>query len=269
MQTITYPSSVKSQADKLVQSIETREQEITAAIDKIGTSKKLKEKNKKAGISTKYICLHPYQSNISPSKTLLAPIALQIAADNIVNSPEVSHLNSGIALVVTGRDATNFASNIKKIASVINHPAWVQLATLANEESILTINKMQIPKTKPGPYWLNGNIGFITPIITTEQLINSAEAQQITPEINLTPTERLINAATRQKNLLAKQKGQLSQLNNQYTGQCYALKLSGTQSAIRKQLLDFQTDNQPYSSVLVILTNDSENLSLLYEMFSL
>jgi hypothetical protein len=270
MQTIQYPQNVSTQADALTQSIDTKTQEINTTIDRINSSKKIEFKAKTSvNFITKYICLHPYQYNISQSKTLLAPVALELAGDSVARSPEVSGLNQGIALIVTGRDTSNFASNMKNISQVINHPAWVQLATLANAEAELSINKMQIPKTKLAPYWSQGRLAFMSPIIDSTQILGNAGAYQSNIKNDLTATERLINAAINQKERLIQQKSELSQLKNKFHGQCYALKLSGSPGAIRQQLMNFQTDNQPYASVLVLLSNDSDNLSLLYEMFSL
>ena len=270
MQVIQYPQSINAQVSALTRSIDTKTQEINSAIERINSSKKIESKVKTSvNFITKYICLHPYQYNISPSKTLLAPVGLQLADDSVAQSPEVSALNKGIALIITGRDARDFADNMKNISQVINHPAWVQLATLANAEAALSINKMQIPKIKLAPYWSKGRLAFMSPIIDSAQILGNAGAHQSNIKSDQTATERLINAATQQKERLAHQKSELSQLKNKFSGQCYALKLSGSPGAIRQQLMDFQTDNQPYASVLVLLSNDSDNLSLLYEMFSL
>ena len=270
MQIIRFPQSINAQVSALMGSIDTSTQDINASIERINSSKKIETRAKAStNVITKYICVHPYQYNISPSKTLLAPVGLQIIGDRVAQSSEVNGLNKGIALIVTGRDARNFADNIKSISQTINHPAWAQLATLADAEAELSINKMQIPKTKRAPYWMQGRLAFMSPIIDSYRILGNAGAHQLNIKSNATATERLINMAMQQKERLAHQKRELSQLQNKFSGQCYALKLSGSPGAIRKQLMDFQTDNQPYASVLVLLSNDSDNLSLLYEMFSL
>ncbi|MDD9174508.1 hypothetical protein PVK63_06435 [Aliivibrio sp. S2TY2] len=270
MHVIRYPQSISIQADAIVQSIDAKTQEINSAIERINSIKKTEVKVKvSVNVITKYICVHPYQYNISPSKTLLASAGLQVTGDSVTQSSEVNGLNKGIALIVTGRDARNFADNVKIISQTINHPAWVQLAILADAEAALSINKMQIPKTKLAPYWMQGRLAFMSPIINSAQILGCAGAHQSNIKNNMAATERLISIATQQKERLAHQKRELSQLQNKFSGQCYALKLSGSPSAIRKQLINFQTDNQPYASVLVLLSNDSDNLSLLYEMFSL
>ncbi|KJG24759.1 hypothetical protein UB37_04535 [Photobacterium iliopiscarium] len=270
MNNIHYPQSIQSQVTALSSSIDDKAQAIDDTIQRINHASSLEEQTneQRAGASlTKYICLHPYQYGIGHKKTLSAPTALHLAANGSLSSPDIAHLQVGIALVVTGRDANHFASNIDEIAKIINHPAWIALSTQASAEALLPIEKMQIPREKLAPYWTETRLDFISPRLDCTHVLGSANAHHTVND--MTPTERLINVALHQKHQLAQQKQALMQLKAKFTGQCYALRLTGTTNAMKKQLTDFQTDNQPYASVLILLSNNEQELSLLYEMFAL
>lgn len=270
MITINYPQRIRSQVADLSSKIDNQVTMIDSAIDRINGSSSLDDKPNEhpaAPPLTKYICLHPYQYGIGHKKTLSAPTALQLAANNGLSSSDIAHLPMGIALVVTGRDTNHFASNIYDITQIINHPAWVALSTLASAEALLPIEKMQIPRVHLAPYWTETRLDFISPRLDCVYALGSVNTHNAVGD--MTPTERLINAALHQKHQLAQQKQAAMQLREKFVGQCYALRLTGTANAMKKQLTDFQTDNQPYASVLILLSNNEQELSLLYEMFAL
>lgn len=268
MTKITYPPSIRSQVTDLSLKIDKKITMIDSAIERINHSPSKEKSSKQPTILslTKYICLHPYQYGIGHKKTLSAPTALQLAVSGL-SSPDIAHLHVGIALVVTGRDANHFASTINTLAQIINHPAWVALSTQASAEALLSIEKMQIPREKLAPYWTETRLDFMSPRLDCAHALGSANAHNAVDDT--TPTERLISVALHQKHQLAQQKQVLMQLKSKFAGQCYALRLTGTTNAMKKQLTDFQTDNQPYASVLILLSNNEQELSLLYEMFAL
>ena len=260
---IKYPSSIKKQADARTAAIDTQITVIENSLKRINeTPASNKEATTSSTNHTQYICLHPYLYGVGYNETLSAPTALKLASDMIMKTPH--HYPNGLVLIVTGRDPSHFAQQIQDISSIITHPAWVQLATLAIKKTLLPIEKMQIPKTNTAPSWVSFRLDFMSPTL------NCRTALGVPPQSEaITPIERLIQVSLHQKDRLAQQKQGLLQLKSAFTGQCAALRLTGTPSAMKKQLTDFKVDNQPYATALMLLSDDIDNLSIYYEMFGL
>ncbi|MCD9521062.1 hypothetical protein [Photobacterium phosphoreum] len=262
MAMIKYPNSIKDQANALSISIDTQITAIDSALSRINVASPLDKKVTVSDVTSQYLCLHPYLFGVDHNDTLSAPAALQRAGNIIMKSPY--HLSNGLALIVTGRNPSHFAQQIQDISTVITHPAWVQLAILATKKALLPIEKMQIPKTTTDPSWVSFRLDFMSPILDCRTVLGHS-----TKSKPITPIERLIQVSQHQKDRLAQQKQGLLQLKSAFTGQCSALRLTGTHSAMKRQLTDANVDNQPYATVLILLSNDINNLSIYYEMFDL
>ncbi|MEF1204325.1 hypothetical protein [Photobacterium damselae] len=265
MNNISFPPSVNNKINQLSISIDARLTAIENLAERLNSSSSESfADNATISTTTQYLCLHPYLFGVGFNDTLSAPTALQIAANAVVSS-KTTH-TQGIAMIVTGRDQSHFASQIRAISQVVTHPAWLQLSILSSNKSLLPITKMQIPRHKPSPSWTAGNLQFFNPLHDTHKTLHAANAHNIDA---ISPVERLITLANRQKKRLQQQQQALHDLREKYNGSCYAIRLSGSVSAMRKQLEEYQADNQPYSTVLLLLSDDDKNLSLLYEMFGL
>lgn len=260
---INYPSSIKKQADARTAIIDTQITAIESSIKRINeTPTSNKEITKNSAHHTQYICLHPYLYGVGYNDTLSAPTALKLAGNMIMSAPH--HYPNGLVLIVTGRDLSHFAQQIQDISSVITHPAWVQLATLAIKKTLLPIEKMQIPKAATTLSWASFRLDFMSPLLNCRTALGYSPQNEA-----ITPIERLIQVSLHQKERLTQQKQGLLQLKSTFTGQCAALRLTGTPSAMKKQLTDFKVDNQPYATALILLSDDIDNLSIYYEMFGL
>jgi hypothetical protein len=261
MNNIQYPESTKKHVNEQLSSIDAQIDDIDASIAKINVKSAQKEQRKPEKVNTQYLCLHPYLFGIGHKDTLSAQTALQLAGDAISSSPII--LNSGLALTVTGHDVSQFAINVTAMANTLSHPALKHVAVLASKKALLPIEKMQIPQPSNTQLWVRGNLHFMEPLLSVANALWSANNQA------MSPVERLINISTHQKSRLLDHKKTLAGLSQKFTSQCYAARLSGTPSVMKKQLSDFKTDNQPYSVTLILLSNDTDSLSILYEMFAL
>lgn len=258
---IKYPSSTKKQVDTQLSSIDAQIDDIDASIKKINSKSAQKAQHKPEKFNTQYLCLHPYLFGIGYKDTLSAQTSLQLAGSTLLSSP-IAH-DKGLALVITGRDVNQFAINVTAIANTLSHPALKYIAVLASKKALLPIEKMQIPQPNHNQPWVRGNLHFMEPLLSVTNALWSPSDQA------MSPVERLINISSHQKNRLINHKNTLSELSQKFTGQCYAARLSGTPSTMKKQLSNFKTDNQPYSVTLILLSNDINSLSILYEMFDL
>lgn len=212
-----------------------------------------------------YLCLHPYQYHIGYKSILSAHTAIKIGCDAILRA-EISRQTNGVALIVTASDASHFANKVSQIARFIAHPAWIQLSRLATKKTMQNIERMQIPKRDINPVWIDDNLEYMNPIFETNSVIESSISCVVNDE--LTPAQRIVQLARHQVSYLQKKKNELADLKNLFSGNCYALKLTGPKNAMHKQLSEMQTDNQPYSSLLILLSEDDQ-MNLLYEALGL
>lgn len=203
------------------------------------------------------LCVHPYQYGVGLNGTLSADTALAFAAQQLLNEAAYSAagaLMHGVALVVTAEAQSQFASRLSAVTDVLAFPPWLALSNLAAKHAVLAIERAQIPKARPAPYWQALNVSDCAPLYPlNDALSNGISVAHACATNAISPVERLTQLAQKQVNRLTLLQKHLQSLNSLFSEQVYATSLSGLPAVMAKQLRDFRTDNQPHSAVLIIL----------------
>lgn len=265
MNNISLPNSLSRRIDAALSTIEAQQSRLDEQLANLNATRQANEQRAQPGrIISKQLCLHPFKFNVGINHTLSAQSAVQLAGQHIITTPELGTLSAGVAIVVTGADLSQFSQNVANIASTLAFPALTQASALITQHALLPINKMQIPMSKMGPYWQDCHVRYFEPFFSAGTIADSLKQSE-----NIDAKTRLRNVAGLAKEGLNKKKEALEKIKQQFHGQCYALKLAGAPLSIKKQLDEWITDGQPYALALIILTNDANELSLIYEALSL
>ncbi|MEC4728856.1 hypothetical protein HWQ46_25405 [Shewanella sp. D64] len=214
------------------------------------------------------LCLTPYQYGIGLNGMLSAKAGTGLLADRLTNALEINGYHHGVAMVITGLDESLFASRLKGVVDVLPFPDWVALHNLASKRAILNVEKMKIPNIKPSPYWTHLNGGLVSPLYAVNNtLLEGISLAESIASNAMSPIERLNALAAKQSKQLEAMQVCISELQQLFKGEVYAKRLSGTPHDMAGQLQRFDTDNQPYSTILVVLSRDP--IVFLNEMLSL
>ncbi|MGL4712275.1 MAG: hypothetical protein ACRCWP_06850 [Shewanella sp.] len=205
------------------------------------------------------LCVTPYQYGVGLNGTLSADTALAFAAQQLLNEAAYSAsglgaLVHGVALVVTAPTQSQFASRLSAVTDVLAFPQWLALSNLAAKHAVLAIERAQIPKARPAPYWQAINVSDCAPLHPINDTLSKGISVTGACATNaVSPVERLTQLAQKQVDRLALLQKHLQSLNALFSEQVYATTLSGLPAVMAKQLRDFRTDNQPHSTVLIVL----------------
>ncbi len=265
MNNITLPNSLLRRIDAALSEIDAQQSRIDERLSNLNATRQANEQRAQPGrVISKQLCLHPFKFNVGTNYTLSAQSAVQLAGEHIITTPELGSLNAGIAIVITGADLSQFSQNVADISNTLAFPALTQASALITQQALLPINKMQVPTRKTGPYWQDCHVRYFEPFFSAGAIADSLKQSESIDAIT-----RLRNVAELAKEGLNKKKEALEKIKQQFHGQCYALKLAGAPLEIKKQLDEWTTDGQPYALALIIFTNEPNELSLIYETFSL
>lgn len=272
MNTITYPSSVRLIAEHLESFTPSLAQRAQAKLVKLNELAPLHSPSHLSELASQLhelndelmrlqcqavsLCINPYQYGIGLNGTLSADTALAFAAQQLLNESAYREvgLTHGVALVVTAPTPSQFASRLSAVTNVLAFPPWLSLSNLAAKHSVLAIERAQIPKARPAPYWQTLNVSDCAPLHDVNDVLTNAISVANACATNaVSPVDRLTQLAQKQMDRLTLLQKHLQSLSSLFSEQVYAIKLSGLPVVMAKQLRDFRTDNQPHSTVLIML----------------
>ncbi|PMT73895.1 hypothetical protein C1S86_24385 [Vibrio parahaemolyticus] len=201
------------------------------------------------------IAFTPYQYRIGTENRLSADNAAKFAAKKLTEQYDPISGQHGLAIFITASTESDFANKISTISKLLPFPEWIALSDMATKHAVLTIEKMQIPPKRLNPYWREDDYSNQAPLSTSDDLIGAELAQAEAIAENATsPVARL-------KSLASIQTQQLDQLSNDitafialFTGECYAMRLTGTTSSMATQLRDASISSEPYSTLFLMVS---------------
>lgn len=214
------------------------------------------------------IAFNPYQYRIGNDGVLSADSAKAFASEKLTEQLDSISARYGLALVVTAGNESQFAENLQTIIKLLPFPEWIQTATSAANHAVLTIESAQIPAKRFNPYWRDDDYSLQQPLARSEQLTGDELAQgESVAESGVSPVSRLQELAAIQVNRLSKLVTDTNNFLNTFTGQCYAIKLTGTPRDMARQLDDITISSEPLSALFLMTSNDEP--VFFYEMFEL
>lgn len=201
------------------------------------------------------IALTPYQYNIGNDQFLSADSALNFAAQKLTDQYDSIKGSFGLALIITGYSESVFANNLVTLTNVLAFPEWKAVADHASKNAVLEIEKMQIPATRNNPYWRQDDYGHQTPLSESEQLIGSEiSLAEAAAESATSPVERLKQLATLQNQMADELISNVESIISLFSGQCYAVKLSGTPQQMAETLQDTTISTDPHSTMFLMVS---------------